>query len=398
MASPKNLSRRNFISGSALAIAPLAISSLGSSTVLASQAEKSKTKGSIITRKLGRTGLQVPIVSMGVMNADNPAVVQQSYERGVRLFDTAMGYQAGRNEEMIGTVMKNLGVRDKIFIQTKIHMPRLPETATAEEVSSRILNDFDGCLKRLQSDYVDILLLHGPNVRDMNHPGVKQAFGEAKKQRRAHFVGVSTHSTQAEILNSAVESRFYDTVTVGINFTQAGDSALIEAVKKAAAAGIGIIAMKTQATGRRGFAPGAPVNQTAALKWVLNHKEITTAIPGYTNFEHMNEDFSVAFGLDYTEEERKFLAEKNLSAEIQFCQQCSRCRPTCPRGVDIPTLMRTHMYAARYGNFLHARATLDEIDESAHLNLCGDCSSCKARCSGDVNIAANIRDLKSMYL
>ena len=129
------LSRRKFMSGSALAVAPLAIPSLNWGVNPATPAV-AQTGKSIITRTLGRTGLQVPIVSMGVMNADNPAVVQQSYEIGVRLFDTAMGYQAGRNEEMIGTVIKNLGVRDKVLIQTKIRIPRLPESATAEQVSA----------------------------------------------------------------------------------------------------------------------------------------------------------------------------------------------------------------------------------------------------------------------
>lgn len=388
----ENLSRRKFLSAGALAVTPLALPRLHFNPSMAAP----QAGASIIRRKLGKTGLEVPIVSMGVMNADNPAVVKQSYEIGVRLFDTAMGYQGGRNEEMIGSVIKNLGVRDKVIIQTKIKKPR--GASAPEEVRTQMLADFDGCLKRLQTDYVDILLIHGPTVEEMNDPGVMQALGEAKKQKRARFIGVSAHMQQTEILNDAVRSKFYDALTIGFNFTQAGDSALIEAIRKAAAAGIGIIAMKTQATGRRGPGFGAPVNQTAALKWVLNHPEVTTAIPGYTNFEHMKEDFSVAYGLQYTEEEKKFLAEKNLRAEIQFCQQCGRCAATCARGVDIPALMRTHMYASRYGNFTHARETLDEIEESAHLRLCGLCTECTARCFHDVQIASNIRDLKAMYL
>ena len=397
MASPTNLSRRHFLSGSALAVAPIALSGIGAGRALA-QVEKPQAKGKIIRRKLGRTGIEVPIVSMGVMNADNPAVVQQSYEIGVRLFDTAMGYQAGRNEEMIGTVIKNLGVRKNVIIQTKIRVPRIGPNTPDDEVGARLRADFDGCLKRLQSDYVDILLLHGPSVAEMNHPGVRKALAEAKSSRRARFVGVSTHAAQADILNDAAKTGFYDTVTVSINFTQAEDTALLDAIRKAAAADVGLIAMKTQASGRRGGPPAPPVNHTAALNWVLRHEEITTAIPGDTNFAHMTEDFSVSYGLEYTAEERKFLAEKNLKAEMAYCQQCSRCVPTCPLGVDIPTLMRTHMYAARYGNFLHARATLDEIEESRRLALCGDCSECLARCSNHVRIAANIRDLKSMYL
>jgi predicted aldo/keto reductase-like oxidoreductase len=153
--------------------------------------------------------------------------------------------------------------------------------------------------------------------------------------------------------------------------------------------------MKTQATGR---GQTAPVNQTAALKWVLRNQDVTTAIPGYTNFDHMKEDFSVAYGLDYTDVEKKFLAEKNLQASVQFCQQCETCRLTCPNNVDIPTLMRTHMYAAKYGNFVHARSTLDEIAANVSLNNCANCSDCNAKCANYVSIADNIRDLKTMYL
>lgn len=388
----ENLSRRKFLSTGALAVTPLALPRFNLSPGMANPQKGT----SILRRKLGRTGLEIPIVSMGVMNADNPAVVKQSYEIGVRLFDTAMGYQGGRNEEMIGSVIKSLGARDKVLIQTKIKKPR--GASTAEDISRQMLADFDGCLKRLQTDYVDILLIHGPSVSEMNDPGVMQALNEAKKQKRARFIGLSTHMSQADVLNDAARTKFYDTVTVAFNFTQARDSALIDAIKKAAAGGIGVIAMKTQATGRRGPAFGNPVNQTAALKWVLNHPQVTTAIPGYTNFEHMKEDFSVAYGLEYTEAEKKFLAEKNLLAEIQFCQQCGQCVATCVRGVDIPALMRTHMYAARYGNFHHARATLDEIAGNAHLRLCGICAECTARCANDVHIAENITDLKAMYL
>jgi predicted aldo/keto reductase-like oxidoreductase len=398
MAFTENLSRRKFLSGSTLALAPIAMNCLEFSARAANAATEPGHEQSIIRRKLGRTGLQVPVVSMGVMNADNPAVVKESYEIGIRFFDTAMGYQGGRNEEMVGSVIKNLGVRDKVLIQTKIPKPRLPQTATAEQLSKQMLSDFEGCLKRLQTDYVDLLLVHGPTVADMNEPGIIQALTEAKKQKRARFVGVSAHAAQADILNNAVKAQFFDAITVAFNFTQAQDSALLEAIKKAAGAGIGIIAMKTQASGRRGPSSGAPVNQTAALKWVLNHPEVTTAVPGYTNFEHMKQDFSVAYGLEYTEDEKKFLAEKNLLAEMQFCQQCSECLPTCSRGVNIPTLMRTHMYAARYGNFLHARATLDGIEESAHLRNCGSCIECSARCTRNVDVARTIGDLKAIYL
>jgi predicted aldo/keto reductase-like oxidoreductase len=229
----------------------------------------------------------------------------------------------------------------------------------------------------------------------MTESTVKEALRKMKKLKKARYVGVSHHAGQAEVLDTAVKEGVYDTATVSFNFTMAQDTALLNAIKNAAKAGLGVIAMKSQATGR-GQAAG--VNQTAALKWVLRNPEITTAIPGYTNFDHMKADFSVASGLDYTDVEKKFLSEKNLQASVQFCQQCEICRPACPKGVDIPTLMRTHMYAAKYGNFVHARATLDEIAANVGLKNCADCADCNAKCANYVGIADNIRDLKAMYL
>jgi predicted aldo/keto reductase-like oxidoreductase len=349
----------------------------------------------VIKRKLGKTDIEIPIVSMGVMNADNPAVVQESYKLGVRFFDTARGYQNGNNEAMVGNVVKNLGVRNQVFIQTKARCPVQIKQSTPEQRKQGLLEEFNKSLAALQMDYVDIFLLHSPSIDEMTDSGIKDALAEMKKSKKARYVGVSHHQGQANVLDVAVKEGIYDTATVSFNFTMAQDTTLLNAIKNAAKAGLGVIAMKSQATGR-GQAAG--VNQTAALKWVLNHPEITTAIPGYTNFDHMKEDFSVAFSLNYNSEEKKFLAEKNLQALVQFCQQCEDCRPSCPRGVDIPTLMRTHMYAAKYGNFVHARATLDEIAASASLNNCANCSECSAKCANYVSIANNIRDLKTMYL
>ena len=391
MAFTESLSRRKFLSGSALALTPMALSRLELPASMAAAAQST----TIIKRKLGKTDIEIPIVSMGVMNADNPAVVLESYKLGIRFFDTARAYQNGNNEAMVGKVIKDLGVRDQVYIETKARCPLTIKQSTPEQRKQAVLEELEKSLAALQMDYVDIFLLHSPSVDEMTDSGIKEALAEMKKQKKARYVGVSHHQGQADVLNAAVKEGIYDTATVSFNFTMAQDTALLNAIRNATKAGLGVIAMKTQATGR-GQAAG--VNQTAALKWVLNHPEVTTAIPGYTNFDHMKEDFSVAFGLNYDNDEKKFLADKNLQASVQFCQQCETCRLTCPNGVDIPTLMRTHMYAAKYGNFVHARATLDEIAENVSLKNCGNCSDCSAKCANYIHIADNIRDLKAMYL
>ena len=393
MAFKESLSRRNFLSGSALALAAPAFNriDLPASMVAAAQST------TIIKRKLGKTDIEIPIVSMGVMNADNPAVVQESYKLGIRFFDTARGYQNGNNERMVGNVIKSLGARKDVCIQTKARLPQgmTIKSSTPEQRKNGILEELQKSLDALQMDFVDLFLLHSPSVDEMTDSGIKEALAEMKKLKKARYVGISHHQGMDNVLNVAVKEGIYDAATISCNFTMAQDKALFDAIRNAAKAGFGVIAMKTQATGR---GQTGNVNQTAALKWVLRNPEITTAIPGYTNFDHMKEDFSVAYGLDFNDAEKKFLSEKNLQASVQFCQQCENCRPTCPNGVDIPTLMRTHMYAAKYGNFVHARATLDEIAANVGLKNCANCSDCNAKCANYVNISDNIRDLKTMYL
>ncbi len=385
-------SRRRFLSQASFALTTVGVGrlprALNSGQQRAAAPAKAKT---VIQRTLGRTGIKVPIVSMGVMNARNPEVVKQAYDAGVRFFDTAQSYDQGRNEEMVGSVISQLGVRDKVCIQTKIEVPRM----SFGPVRARLLDIFAGCLKRLKTDYVDVLLIHQITVDQMGNPDIIDALKEAKSQKTARFIGVSTHQNTA-VLNSAAASGFCDVVQFQFNFLNSEDKALLDAMKNAAGKGIGLVAMKTQTGGRsRGM---GPLNQTAMLKWVLQHPEIATAVPGYTNTDQVNESFSVAYGLDLTNEEKAWLGSRNVRLAIEYCRQCGACLPTCPRGVDVPELMRTHMYAASYTNFDQARQTLDKIPAGAGLRSCSECRDCSARCAHNIRIRENIADLKAIYV
>ncbi len=361
-------------------------------------------KGKIITRRLGRTKLEIPVISMGVMNADNPDVVRASYEAGVRLFDTAASYQGGRNEKMVGDVVSRLGVRDKVIIGTKMGPPSRRRGTGNAQIREKFINDFGESLSRLRTDYVDILYLHGvDSADDVLNPLNIEVLTSLKEQKKAHFVGVSTHSEMATVIDAVARSGFYDVVLTSCNFTMADDLILLEAIKKAAAKGVGFIAMKTLAGGRS--LPGSDTiaeygsatATAAALKWVLRNENITTAIPGYDNFEHMKEDVAVAYSLEYTPEEKRFLSDNKVRLSYGFCRQCRRCLSTCPHETDIPTLMRTYMYAAQYSDFHRARTALDDISETRGLRGCLLCTTCTARCAHDVNIPRRIEELKIIY-
>ena len=77
----------------------------------------------IVYRTLGKTGLKVPVVSFGVMRADNPNLCKAAYEKGITLFDTAHGYQNGNNEIMLGNLFKNYP-RNSFILETKVDTGR----------------------------------------------------------------------------------------------------------------------------------------------------------------------------------------------------------------------------------------------------------------------------------
>jgi predicted aldo/keto reductase-like oxidoreductase len=353
----------------------------------------------ILYRTLGKTGLSMPIVSMGVMNASIPGVVRRAYEVGMRHFDTAAGYQQGRNEEMLGKVIKELSVRDKVIIATKAHIP--PTMRRTRAGGDQIRKIFEGSLSRLQMDHVDILYYHAVDSADeAGLEGPLSALTALKKEGKTRFIGISTHSSEA-ILNEAIKLGTYDVALIVINYTMASDKGLLDAIDRAAKKGIGLVAMKTQAGGLTRPDPKLPKtlpphSQTALLKWVLRNESFATAIPGFTTFDQLEQNFTVARNLAYTDPERQFLGDPKLAAQAEFCVQCGQCRADCPLNVEIPALMRSHMYAVQYSNHDLARDTLSGIAAGRGLDACADCTSCRVSCRNSVNIVRKISDLKQI--
>lgn len=402
-----DLSRRAFLAKTASGFASAGLLTGLPAGILAQETapgDTEQTSTEVIHRTLGRTGISSPIISMGVMNANNPEIVQASYEIGIRHFDTAATYQYGRNEQMVGGVIQHLGVRDKVTIGTKIFSGSQRRGLESQEVVDKLVTDCEASLKRLKSDYVDILYIHNvDNADTVKDSAIIEGVNKLKEQKKIRFAGVSTHSQMADVINAVVEGGFYDIVLTAINFTMANDGELLGAIEHAAAKGVGIVAMKTLAGGGRWPDPETRKKYTgstiarAALKWVLRNENIATSIPGFTNYEHMREDFSVVHGLEYTDEERAFLEDNEITLGMGFCRQCRKCLASCPRDADIPNLMRTHMYVAQYANFDQARVTLDEISADRGLAACGSCSDCTARCVNNVDIGGRIAELKLVY-
>lgn len=360
-----------------------------------------KPSSSLVYRTLGKTGLKVTVVSYGVMDADNPALLHRALELGINHYDTAHGYQRGRNETMVGDVVESMGMRDKVIIATKVALPRDRRTMnyTPKATKESFLEMLETSLKRLKTDYVDILYNHSVyNEKMVNYGEVLEALAAAKKTGKARFVGFSTHSNEHNVIRSAIKNGQYEVILTAHNFLRSNKDELKQAIKEAAQAGIGIVVMKPMALKFDDYLGERDEKYfESALKWVLADKNVACAIPGMTTFDHLNQNFSVMANLEVDKKDVHQLAKVKFTSTGHYCSSCQECLSTCPKGVDIPEIMRSLMYYNGYHSPRLALETYSGIPSQQSLEACSDCRNCKAICRNGNNIATAIRSAHKVF-
>ena len=341
-----------------------------------------------VYRTLGKTGIKVPVISMGVMNTDNPNLVRVALDSGMVLLDTAQTYQRGQNEGMIGEVLKGRP-RDSYVIATKARLPNNQTTGlyTEEATENAFLQKVDRSLKNLGLEYVDTYYHHNVWKRESAlYEPILKALEKVKKAGKARFVGITTHMNEPEVIQAAIDSKFYDVILTSYNFQQEHHDEMRSSIARAAEAGIGIVGMKTIIGSKRTLVK----NPAAALKWVLQDPNVHTIVPGFTTFEQMNTDLGVMQDPTLTDSEKKDL-RKEASIRGLYCQGCRTCLDQCPEHLPIPDLMRAYMYTYGYPNLSHAQDLILSLNLPARI--CEDCSDCVVKCPSGFNVSRKIRDV-----
>lgn len=144
---------------------------------------------------------------MRIANLDTAAVlelIETALEHGVNFFDHADIYGEGRSEEVFAQALaQKKGLREKIFIQTKCGI----RPGFYDFSKEHILESVDGSLRRLRTDYIDVLLLHRPDTL-MEPDEVAEAFTALEKAGKVRFFGVSNHNPmQIELLQQALPQK-----------------------------------------------------------------------------------------------------------------------------------------------------------------------------------------------
>ena len=329
-------------------------------------------------RILGKTGLKVTSVGFGCMITSDPSVIAKAVDLGVNYFDTARSYQHGNNERMVGAALGDR--RKSVFVSSK---------SEAEDKKS-VLAHLETSLQELRTDYLDIWYLHSKDEPESLNADLLEAVQTAKAQGKARFVGISTHSAET-MVPAAIKTGVLDVVLITYNHTMG--SRLDSVIGAAGQAGMGVVAMKVMAHGKKDLKPGVG---PAALKWVLKNKGIQTTIPSMVDMDQLEQNFktmSSPFGAG----DQAALAACLDQLSPVYCRMCGSCRGKCPRGLPVADMLRYLTYADGYGQFALGRERFQGLPENVRNVRCEDCGSCAVDCPNGVQVSRRLHQAQTLF-
>jgi predicted aldo/keto reductase-like oxidoreductase len=395
--------RRSFLAGAGLGAAAMGLAGCrkeaaappAAPTAVATKVDEAPpAAGPILKRELGATGLQVTVVGIG-SPVNGPQPVRRAIDLGLNYIDTAMAYQNGHGEEQVGEALQ--GVRDKVILCTKWE-------ARPGHPKADLLALLEGSLKRLKTDHVDIMLVHGlggDTPARLDNPGLREAMDAAKSAGKVRFFGASSHDGQRDkFLRYAIDKGLADVILVAMsagNFPQGVSDLLDYAHQKK----VGVLGMKsTQGNHKPPEQAGAHDDvYQAQLKWVLLHGADCVVHTGVGNDTAVQDEaLVVARGpLQLTEREHALVHEYTRLVSGDWCRGCGHvCGGACPDGVRIADVLRYRMYATGYGDLAGAREQYAALEPAERLSArCGDCLLCQQACPHGLPVVEQLFETRS---
>ncbi|WP_126225980.1 aldo/keto reductase [Burkholderia ambifaria] len=208
-------------------------------------------------RYLGRSALKVSPLCLGTMmfggetdEATSARIIDKAFDQGVNFIDTADVYHAGRSEEIVGRAIARH--RDSWVVATKFGYPAAPDAGPNRQGQSRkwIYESVDASLKRLGTDYIDILYFHRTLTDAPLEEGMR-AVADLIRQGKVRYVGLSNFKGWriAEIVRIADQLGIDRPVASEPLYNLVDRTAEVEQLPAAAHYGIGVVPYSPLARG-----------------------------------------------------------------------------------------------------------------------------------------------------
>lgn len=413
------ITRRKFLSKASAGIAGVGAGVLSGSGI-ESFRDKNGTEVPKIKeyRTLGRTGFKVSDIGCGPAVMTNENLLRAVIGSGVNIIDTAEFYGNGNNEILVGKAIKGYN-RKKLFINTKLI---IAETDKQEDIVLRTRK----CLERLNTDYLDGMMLWNPSSAEaVKNKEFHRAFEQLKREGRVKFCGISSHGSEhtemnrenmEQIICGAADDGRFDLVLFVYNYAQRemGENIL----KLCAEKNVGTLLMKIDPLGkgysevlagvRKAQSDNQPISdytnkryeliiekqkkaeqflnenprfnkvtrREAAVDFCLDNPAVSSILISFRAFEDIN-DYVVLSGNKLTSENLSVINALKENCGFLYCRHaCGKCEPSCPFKVPVNTIMRyNHYFTAQ----AREKYSIQQYSLLAGANA-GSCSSCTGYC------------------
>ena len=333
-------------------------------------------------------------------------LVNHAVEHGINYFDTAYIYVG--NESVLGRALE--GLRDRVKLATKLPPMAVKKSEDMERV-------FNTQLERLRTDYIDYYLIHMlsdvATWERLVALGIIDWISEKKQTGAIINIGFSYHGGRSEFTR-LIDAYDWDFCMIQYNYLDEQNQAGKSGLKYAAAKGLPVMIMEPLRGGT--LANGLPAdvlnvfrdagkNRSPAewaLRWVLNHPEVTLLLSGMGTMPMLEENISVASDMlpDTLSPDEFSIFEKAsemINRQLKVpCTGCGYCMP-CPAGVDIPTCFAC--YNDRYiSGFVSAMQgylqTTSFQKKPSNASKCVKCGKCESHCPQSIEIRNELQNAK----
>lgn len=362
-------------------------------------------------KKLSALGLGV--MRMPVVDGDDARIdeekaakmVAYAMEQGINYYDTAWGYHGGNSEIVIGKILKNYP-REDFYLASKFPGYDLANMNKVEEI-------FEKQLEKCGVEYFDFYLFH--NVCEMNIDayldekyGVFDYLMKQKENGRIRHLGFSTHG------NLETMKRFLDAYGEHMEFCQIQlnwlDWTFQDAKTKVEMLDeykIPVWVMEPVRGGRLASLVDEYEQQLKSLRpqegipaWAFRFLQtipgVTMVLSGMSNEQQLQDNiktYETHQPLNQQEMDTLLgIADEILTKKILPCTTCRYCISRCPKGIDIPVMIKLYNEHCYTGGGFIAPMALQSVPEDKQPSACVGCRSCEAVCPQQIKISEAMKD------
>jgi len=375
----------------------------------------------MIYKKFGEKDWNSSILGMGcmrlpVVDDDNEKIdeakaiemIRYAADHGINYFDTAWPYHGGNSEALLGRALQD-GYRKNVKIATK-----LPSWKIEKE------EDFNYYLKEqlnnLQTDYIDLYLLHTLNKKfweNLKSLNVIDWLKEKKKNGVIKNIGFSFHASY-DVFEEIVDYYDWDFCQIQYNYLDTEFQAGKKGLKYASNKGIAVVVMEPLRGGTLAKTPPPKVkdvlkqssNQRNAVEWSLqwlwDQEEVNVVLSGMSTMGQLKENIKLAkqakeYKLNENENELIQKARKKfLDIFPVACTGCNYCVP-CPQGVAIPNIFALYNKAIIYDEYEKNNNSYSNFSDKAKADNCIECGECEAACPQNLPIIDYLQDVDNYF-